>query len=100
MFREAAIKSAPGAEGPLLDALSQVTQSDIDEFRAGLDPLVHAGKLGALLAQFPPSFKDTPASRDYLAHLLHAFHDYPVAVELRHRTWSDAVADTLAMLHA
>jgi uncharacterized protein YecE (DUF72 family) len=99
MFREAALKSAPGTEGTLLDALSQVTQSDIDDFRAGIDPLITAGKLGALLAQFPPSFKDSSASRDYLARLLRAFRDYPVAVELRHRTWSDAVADTLAMLN-
>jgi uncharacterized protein YecE (DUF72 family) len=99
MFRDAALKSAPGAEGALLDALSEVTQSDIDDFRAGVEPLADAGKLGALLAQFPPSFKDTPAARDYLARLLHAFRDYPVAVELRHRTWSDAIGDTLAMLN-
>ena len=99
MFREAALKSAPGAEGALLDALSEVTESDIDDFRSGIEPLVTAGKLGALLAQFPPSFKDTPASRDYLARLLQAFREYPVAVELRHRTWSDAVGDTLAMLN-
>jgi uncharacterized protein YecE (DUF72 family) len=99
MFREAALKRAPGAEGPLLDLLAQVTQSDIDEYRAGIDPLAEAGKLGALLAQFPASFKDTPAARDYLAQLLRAFSDYPVAVELRHRSWSDAVGDTLAMLN-
>ena len=57
MFREAALKSAPGSEGTLLDLLAEVTRSDIDDFRAGIDPLVSAGKLGALLAQFPPSFK-------------------------------------------
>jgi uncharacterized protein YecE (DUF72 family) len=100
MFREAALKSAPGSEGALLDLLAQVTQSDIDEFRAGIEPLASAGKLGALLAQFPPSFKNAPESRDYLAQLLRAFHDYPVAVELRHRTWSDAVGETLAMLNS
>jgi uncharacterized protein YecE (DUF72 family) len=53
-----------------------------------------------LLAQFPPSFKDTPATRDYLAQLLRAFSDYPVAVELRHRSWSDAIGETLSMLNA
>ena len=58
-----------------------------------------AGKMGALLAQFPPSFKDTPATRDYLADLLRAFAAYPVAVELRHRSWSDAIGDTLALLN-
>ncbi len=76
-----------------------MTQSDLDDFRAGIDPLASAGKLGALLAQFPPSFKDSPQSRDYLAGLLRAFADYPIAVELRHRSWSDAIADTLAMLN-
>ena len=100
MFREAAMKRAPGSDGALLDVLAEVTQADIDEFRAGIEPLAASGRLGALLAQFPASFKDTPQSRDYLAGLLHAFDDYPIAVELRHKSWSDAVADTLAMLNA
>jgi uncharacterized protein YecE (DUF72 family) len=99
MFREAALKTAPGSEGPLLDLLAQVTQSDIDDYRAGIEPLATSGRLGALLAQFPPSFKDTPAARDYLGQLLTAFTGYPVAVELRHRSWSDAIADTLSMLN-
>jgi uncharacterized protein YecE (DUF72 family) len=100
MFREAALKTAPGSEGPLLDLLAQVTSSDIDDFRTGIDPLASAGKLGALLAQFPPSFKDTPPARDYLSQLLRVFGDYRVAVELRHRSWSDAFGDTLALLNA
>jgi uncharacterized protein YecE (DUF72 family) len=100
MFREAALRSAPGSGGALLDLLAQVTQSDIDEFRAGVEPLASAGKLGALLAQFPPSFKDTPQSRDYLSQLLRAFTDYRLAVELRHRSWSDAFGETLALLNA
>ena len=100
MFKDAALKRAPGAEGPLLDLLAEVTQSDIDEFRAGIEPLAEGNRLGALLAQFPPSFKDSPASRDYLAQLLRAFGGYPIAVELRHRSWSDAVGDTLSMLNA
>jgi len=99
MFRNAALKRAPGTEGSLLDLLAEVTQSDIDDFRAGIDPLADAGRLGALLAQFPPSFKDSPETRDYLAQLLRAFADYPVAVELRHRSWSDAIGDTLTMLN-
>jgi uncharacterized protein YecE (DUF72 family) len=100
MFKEAALKAAPGAEGALLDLLAHVTQSDIDDFRTGIEPLAAAGKLGALLAQFPPSFKDAPTSRDYLARLLHAFADYPIAVELRHRSWSDAISETLSMLNS
>ena len=100
MFKDAALKRAPGAEGALLDLLAEVTQSDIDDFRAGIDPLASAGKVGALLAQFPPSFKDTAQSRDYLAQLLRAFADYPVAVELRHKSWSDAIGETLSLLNA
>jgi uncharacterized protein YecE (DUF72 family) len=59
-----------------------------------------SGKMGALLAQFPPSFKDSPQSRDYLAQLLRAFAEYPVAVELRHKSWSDGIAETLTLLNA
>jgi uncharacterized protein YecE (DUF72 family) len=100
MFRDAALARAPGADGPLLDALAEVTASDIDEFKAGVDPLASAGRLGALLAQFPPSFKDTGPARDHLARLLRAFAGYRVAVELRHRSWSDALGDTLSLLDA
>jgi uncharacterized protein YecE (DUF72 family) len=100
MFKAAALKSAPGSEGELLDLLAQVTQSDIDDFRSGIEPLAAAGKVGVLLAQFPPSFKDSPQSRDYLAQLLRAFAEYPVAVELRHKSWSDAIGETLSLLNA
>jgi uncharacterized protein YecE (DUF72 family) len=100
MFREAALKAAPASEGPLLDLLAEVTRSDIDEFRAGIDPMARAGKVGALLAQFPSSFKSTPPARDYLAQLLRLFGEYPVAVELRHRSWSDALGETLQLLNA
>jgi uncharacterized protein YecE (DUF72 family) len=100
MFKDEALKRAPGSEGPLLDLLAQVTQSDIDEYKAGIEPLASSGRLGALLAQFPASFKNTAAARDYLSQLLRAFSDYPVAVELRHKSWSDACGDTIALLNA
>lgn len=86
----------PGA----LDALIEANQADIDEFRRGIEPIASAGKLGVLLAQFPASFHDAPASRLHLAALLRAFHDYPMAVELRHRTWSDNSDDTRRLLDA
>jgi uncharacterized protein YecE (DUF72 family) len=73
-------------------------QKDVDEFRAAIEPLARAGKLGALLAQFPASFKNEPNARGYLEWLLQRFHEYDVAVELRHRSWSDDPQDTLRLL--
>jgi len=102
MFKTRMAASLPEdarAESAALDALTRPNDADLDEFRRGIEPLASAGKLGALLAQFPASFKDTPASRDCLAGLLHRFNDYPVAVELRHRSWSDGIADTIALLN-
>jgi len=75
-------------------------KKDVDEFKRALDPLASAEKLGALLAQFPASFKNEPDSRGYLEWLLEQFNAYRVAVELRHRSWSDNPLDTLSLLEA
>jgi uncharacterized protein YecE (DUF72 family) len=99
MYAEA-VRAAARVPEPLPQALVTPSQADIDSFRRGIDPIASSGRLGALLAQFPPSFKDVPESREYLAWLLRAFSEYPVAVELRHRTWSDHVGDTLSLLNA
>ena len=104
MFMEQFTKAAGESETPandvLLDALIKPNPSDLDDFRRGIDPLASAGKLGALLAQFPPSFKCDAASLDYLQWLLNAFTGYNLAVELRHRSWSDALGQTLSLLNA
>jgi uncharacterized protein YecE (DUF72 family) len=92
-------EAAAMGEGDWLEAITKPNQADLDQFRRGIDPLATAGKLGALLAQFPPSFKETPAARNYLAKLLAALAGYQVAVELRHRSWSDRVGETLALLN-
>lgn len=77
-----------------------VAAGAVDAFRRGLEPLATAGKLGALLVQFPPSFRATPEAIDHLAWVLRTFRNYRPAVELRHRSWSDAAADTTALLEA
>ncbi len=58
-----------------------------------------AGKLGALLANFPSSFKNEPRSHDHRAWLLDSLIEHPVAVELRHRSWSDDVQSTVTRLN-
>ena len=57
--------------------------------RAGFDVLRDAGKLGAVLLQFPFSFHRTEENIAYLNKLLKQFSDYPLVVEVRHATWND-----------
>ncbi len=83
----------------MLEALARPNQADLDQFRAGIEPLAEAGRLGAVLVQFPPSFTCAPSSCDALAGLLRALREYRVAVELRHRSWSDRLGDTLSLLN-
>lgn len=66
-----------------------ISRDDVVLFERGIAPLVRAGKLGAILAQFPPSFKNDTGSRDVLSAVLDVFGRYRIAVELRHRSWSD-----------
>ncbi len=77
---------------------SAISREDIDTFRSGIEPLAAAGRMGPLLAQFPSSFHESDESRAYLAWLLRTFRDYPLAVELRHRSWSDTERATAALL--
>lgn len=64
---------------------------DEDEaaFRAGIDPLAEAGKLGAVLVQFPWSFRNEIDERNYLNQLVERFKEYPLVVELRHESWNN-----------
>ena len=75
-------------------------QKDVDAFRLAIEPIASAGKLGALLAQFPASFRNEPDAHAYLEWLLGRFSDYRVALELRHRSWSDQPVETLQLLDA
>jgi uncharacterized protein YecE (DUF72 family) len=105
MFKERVAQSLPEDSDErttqdAVEALSRPTAADLDEFKRGIDPLARSSKLGPLLAQFPASFKRTGGAQDYLSALLAAFAGYPVAVELRHSSWSDAFAETLSLLNA
>ena len=66
-----------------------ISPQDIDMFKYSIEPLVRAGKLGALLAQFPPSFRNDDYGQQILNAVIRTFDQYRLAVELRHRTWSD-----------
>src|SRR5580698_6089613 len=56
-------------------------------FKEGLWPLLRAKKLGALLMQFPWSFRFTAENKDFFIRLRRAFHEFPLVAEMRHSSW-------------
>lgn len=72
------------------------TPEDESAVRAGFDVLRNAGKLGAVLAQFPFSFHRDHDTVAYLTGVLKRFADYPLVAELRHASWH--TTETLDLL--
>jgi uncharacterized protein YecE (DUF72 family) len=79
---------------PTSAATIRPTDEDEIKTREGLDALAGEGKLGALLIQFPVSFKNTSLNREYLERLLRQFIEYPRVVEVRDSSWDNP--ETLA----
>lgn len=79
---------------PTSAATIRPTDEDESRTREGLDAIAAEARLGALLIQFPLSFKNTSLNREYLDRLLRQFIEYPRVVEVRHSSWNDA--ETLA----
>ena len=67
----------------------KATAEDEKQVREGVDELASGRKLGALLLQFPWSFKNNDDDRLYLAKLLDRFKDYPLVLEIRHSSWNN-----------
>jgi uncharacterized protein YecE (DUF72 family) len=60
---------------------------DAAAFRQAMAPLQEAGRLGAVLLQFPYRFHHTPENRASLQRLADALRAYPLVLEVRHRSW-------------
>jgi uncharacterized protein YecE (DUF72 family) len=58
-----------------------------DRFLAALEPLHEAGKLGAILLQFPPWFPISRANKDYILACARRAAPRRVCVEFRNHTW-------------
>lgn len=65
---------------------------EVKRYLEGIDPLAEAGILGAILCQFPWSFKNDETGREWLVNIVMTFRDYPLVVEVRHQSWD--VPDT------
>jgi len=59
-------------------------------FMEAVEPLQNAGRLVAVLFQFPYSFHYTADNRQYLDRLLGEFGGFPSAVEFRNGEWSSS----------
>lgn len=70
---------SPAAAGPVEGLLRALEEA--------LAPLADAGRLEALLAQFPLGFHDTAANRRHLEALAARPWRQPLVAELRHRSW-------------
>lgn len=58
-------------------------------FVDAVQPLAAAGKLGAILMQYPPWFEATRGNARRVASSREALGDLPICVEFRHRSWVD-----------
>jgi uncharacterized protein YecE (DUF72 family) len=60
-----------------------------ERFLSALTPLADAGKLGAILFQFPPWFTIRKSNKQYLLEVAKRCSPLRVAVEFRHSSWFD-----------
>lgn len=84
----------------LKDLEPQVQEDIWDRFLSALDPLALAGKLGALLFQFPPWFTIRKDNKRYVREVINRCAPLRVVVEFRHASWfeGDNAAETLEFL--
>jgi len=72
-------------------SLTHERQENVEEnaknFCLALEPLAEKAKLGAVLLQFPYSFRNQEENRNYLARLGELFKEFPAVVEFRHHSW-------------
>jgi uncharacterized protein YecE (DUF72 family) len=82
------------------DVDPSVTGQAWDRFLGALEPLRAAGKLGAILLQFPPWFPISRANKEYIVACADRAAPDRVCVEFRNRTWMTEAnqAETLGFL--
>src|SRR5205807_8824830 len=79
---------------------AEVVDQVWQRFHDALMPLHSAGKLGAVLFQFPPWFVLSRKNKESIVEAAERFRDFRVAVELRHKSWfaGPNVEETLSFL--
>lgn len=64
------------------------TRAEVKEACVPMDRMLKAGKLGALLLQFPWSFKRSDENREWLDDVTRTFRRFPLVLEVRHESWN------------
>src|SRR5262249_4484984 len=64
------------------------TPADVRLLTDGLEPLRAAGRLDAVLFQFPMSFRHESRNVEWLDRIGETFAGWPIAVEVRHDSWA------------
>jgi len=64
------------------------TKEEVAAAREAFEALALAGRLGAVLLQFPWSFRNDEPAREWLGDLARAFSAYPLVLEVRHLSWN------------
>ncbi len=94
LFRFTAKLPGAGTHGP--DLGTRRVHDDVLLFRTNIEPMVTAGKMGCVLAQFPNAFRPNDATRDYLVMLVDALPGVRLCAEFRHREWQ--TGETIELL--
>jgi uncharacterized protein YecE (DUF72 family) len=61
---------------------------EVELARAPLEAIAAEGRLGAVLVQFPWSFRRDAAAREWLRDLFRALRGLPLVLEVRHESWN------------
>jgi uncharacterized protein YecE (DUF72 family) len=65
----------------------EASAGDLASFTAAIAPLAERGVLGAVLIQFPGSFRPSAAANGRLLSLVSHLRPFPIVAEFRHRSW-------------
>jgi uncharacterized protein YecE (DUF72 family) len=96
-----AMKPAGGGHPAFPDVSSGLKTADMlsplfQEFHTAALALQKAGRLGTVVLQYPPWFKDTPRDRDFLLMTKELLPGLPLSIEFRDETWHQG--DALSFL--
>ncbi|GED18850.1 MULTISPECIES: DUF72 domain-containing protein [Kurthia] len=84
------LKAYQGMTGHLRENLPYETKGEMFQaFREAAGIFQRAGRLAAVLVQFPPWFDCQFKNVQYIRYVKQQLADFPIAIEFRNRTWYD-----------